>query len=43
MNWLEFCSVIGVSTILATIINFIFGYFEKRKMLRFGRIIQEKT
>ena len=42
MNWLEFCSVIGVSTILATIINFIFGYFEKRKMLRFEKVTQEK-
>ena len=42
MNWLEFCSVIGVSTILATIINIIFSYFEKRKMFRFEKIIQEK-
>lgn len=43
MNWIEFCSVIGVSAILSSIINIIFGYFEKKNMLKFESISQEKA
>ncbi len=42
MNFGTIASFLGVSSLISILINFIFGHIEKKKMLRFEKITQEK-
>ncbi|MFH1512653.1 MAG: hypothetical protein ABIG45_04825, partial [Bacillota bacterium] len=42
MDFGTIASIVGLSSLISILVNLIFGHIEKKKMLRFEKITQEK-